>query len=122
MNLTKDGFVFRPLLVITALSVAACATQPAGDGSERDAHVIRSLAHDVQLAADATVVSARVTAGATLASILKTNEVLASEVVTVVQRTAAVFDPRKLRAQQAYRLGENPAGLVGRLAYEKQGA
>src|SRR4051812_1822448 len=121
MNLTKDGFVFRPLLVITALSVAACASQPAADGNERDAHVIHSLAHDVQLAADATVVSARVTAGATLASILKTNEVLAAEVVMVVQRTAAVFDPRKLRAQQPYRLVKTAAGLVRRLEYEIDG-
>src|SRR4051812_49980578 len=121
MNLTKDGFVFRPLLVIIALSVAACASQPAADGDERDAHVIHSLAHDVQLAADATVVSARVTAGATLASILKINEVLAAEDVTVVQRTAAVFDPRKLRAQQPYRLGETPPGLGRRPGDENDG-
>lgn len=117
MNIVGWGVI----AIATAISATACSAGPDEQPGEPRRHVIATIAHDIQLAADATVVSARVTAGATLASILKANAVLASDVATLVQRTAAVFDVRKLRVRQPYRLITTPAGLVRRLDYEIDG-
>jgi murein DD-endopeptidase MepM/ murein hydrolase activator NlpD len=82
----------------------------------------RAIAHDIALAADTTMVSAKVAAGATLASILRTNDVVATDVAALVARVAAVFDLRKVRAQQPYVLVKNAAdGLFRRFEYEIDG-
>jgi murein DD-endopeptidase MepM/ murein hydrolase activator NlpD len=67
------------------------------------------------------MVSAKVTAGATLASILRTNEIVATDIAALVERVASVFDLRKVRAQQPYVLVKTPEGFVRRLEYEIDG-
>jgi murein DD-endopeptidase MepM/ murein hydrolase activator NlpD len=81
----------------------------------------RSIARDIALVADTTMVTARVTAGATLASILRTNEIVATDVAALVERVGSVFDLRKVRAQQPYVLVKTAEGFVRRLEYEIDG-
>jgi murein DD-endopeptidase MepM/ murein hydrolase activator NlpD len=73
---------------------------------------------DITLASDASEVSARVGRGATLASILRTHEVTLADVAAIVQRAASVFDLRKVRKDQPYRLERMPDGEVRRFEYE----
>src|SRR5881398_2189874 len=73
---------------------------------------------DITLASDASEVSARVGRGATLASILRTHEVTLDDVAAIVQRAASVFDLRKVRKDQPYRLERMPDGEVRRFEYE----
>ena len=81
----------------------------------------RSIARDIALVADTTMVTAKVTAGATLASILRTNEIVATDVAALVERVASVFDLRKVRAHQPYVLVKTAEGFVRRLEYEIDG-
>ena len=76
---------------------------------------------DIELPRDGRVVSARVASGSTFASLLRSARVAESEVVAIVARTAGVFDLRKVRAQQPYRLVQNEAGAVRDLEYEIDG-
>ncbi len=108
----------RLLIVVAALAACSCAAPP---DRRTETTPKRTLARDIQLAADTTVVSAKVAAGATLASILRTNAVVAADVVELVRHAASVFDLRKLRAQQPYRLVKTPDGLLRRLEYEIDG-
>jgi murein DD-endopeptidase MepM/ murein hydrolase activator NlpD len=117
---TTDSIVKRARVFIVFAALAACSCVAQSD-RHADAVPKRTLARDIQLVADTTVVSAKVAAGATLASILRTNEVVASDVVELLRRAASVFDLRKLRAQQPYRLVKTPDGLLRRLEYEIDG-
>jgi murein DD-endopeptidase MepM/ murein hydrolase activator NlpD len=113
-----------PVVKIFALVVgvagvcAACGARPE---PPPPAFSARSLARDIALAADTTIVSAKVTAGATLASILRTNEIVASDVAALVERVTTVFDLRKVRVNQPYVLVKTTEGLVRRLEYEIDG-
>ena len=80
-----------------------------------------SRAEDIVLAADFTSVSARVVGGATLATILHAQQVGQADVEAVVQRAASVFDPRKVRKDQPYRLEKRPDGTIHRFEYEIDG-
>jgi murein DD-endopeptidase MepM/ murein hydrolase activator NlpD len=95
--------------------LSACGARPDAPPTAARPH---RLAPDIELVPDTTVVSAKVVAGATLASILQKHAVVASEVAALVQRAASVFDLRKVRAQQPYVLVMTPAGLIRRLEYE----
>jgi murein DD-endopeptidase MepM/ murein hydrolase activator NlpD len=106
------------LFVVTAGVCAGCGPHPE---AQPRADMPRSIARDIALAADTTMVSAKVTAGATLASILRTNEIVATDVAALVERVASVFDLRKVRAQQPYVLVKTTEGLVRRLEYEIDG-
>ncbi|HEX7139633.1 MAG TPA: M23 family metallopeptidase [Vicinamibacterales bacterium] len=67
------------------------------------------------------VVSARVTAGATLASMLRARSIAAGDVARMIDRAAAVFDLRKVRVNQPYRLETDLAGTVTKFEYEIDG-
>ena len=108
---------FFSLLIVTA-GVFACGPAPAPPSPVKPPHAI---ARDIALAADTTLVSARVAAGATLASILRTHEVVAADAAALVARAAAVFDLRKVRAQQSYVLVKDAEGLLRRFEYEIDG-
>jgi len=108
---------FFSLLIVTA-GVFACGPAPAPPSPVKAPHAI---ARDIALAADTTLVSARVAAGATLASILRTHEVVAADAAALVARAAAVFDLRKVRAQQSYVLVKDAEGLLRRFEYEIDG-
>ena len=70
------------------------------------------------LAADTTVVSARVTSGATFASLLREQGLTATEVADMAARVAAVFDLRKVRTAQPYRFERANDGEMRRFEYE----
>jgi murein DD-endopeptidase MepM/ murein hydrolase activator NlpD len=84
-------------------------------------HDRRVRAEDIALAADFTSVSARVAAGATLATILHAQQVATDEVEAIVRRAASVFDVRKVRTNQPYLLEKRPNGTVRRFEYEIDG-
>ena len=105
-------------LLIVTVGVSACGPAPAPPSPAKAPH---QVARDIALAADTTLVSARVAAGATLASILRTHEVVASDAAALVARVAAVFDLRKVRAHQSYVLVKTAEGLLRRFEYEIDG-
>lgn len=107
------------LFVFTAGVCAGCGQQQ--DARPSELPLPRAVARDIALAADTTMVSAKVAAGATLASILRTNEVVATDIASLVERVASVFDLRKVRAQQPYTLVKTAEGFVRRLEYEIDG-
>jgi len=80
-----------------------------------------NTATDVSLPADVTIVNAKVTNGATLAAILRANDVATADATDLVLRASTVFDLRRVRAGQPYRLERTPAGSVRRLEYEIDG-
>jgi len=120
------------LLVMIGAAAAGCRAEPARDvnavdlASRATAELSRQgaidLAHratkDVVLAADSTVVSAKVAAGATLDSILRAQHVVAADVTELILRAGAVFDLRKVRRDQPYRLEMTPQNTVRKLEYE----
>jgi len=62
-----------------------------------------------------------VAAGATLASLLRANQVAEREIGDVVARAASVFDVRRLRTAQPYRLEQSIDGTVRCFEYEIDG-
>src|SRR5712691_8766221 len=95
------------LLIAGVMAASACAR--ATDGQRASASRT-----DIPLAADIVVVSARVAAGATLASILRVQHVAASDAAAVVARAASVFDLRRVRAAQPYTLVRTVGGALRR--------
>jgi len=89
--------------------------------ASRLAELSSSAKADIVLAADTTIVSAHIAAGATLASILHAQNVVASDVTELVRRAGSVFDLRKVRKDQPYRLETTAVGTVRRLDYEIDG-
>jgi murein DD-endopeptidase MepM/ murein hydrolase activator NlpD len=76
---------------------------------------------DVVLPADYYVVSSRVERGATMASLLRGNDIGESEIAAVIASAGRVFDLRKVRAAQPYRLEEAVGGWLRRFEYEIDG-
>jgi len=116
-------YIFFALLTVTAI---ACGRDGAPQdrtraAASRLAELSSSAKADVVLAADTTIVSARIAAGATLASILHAQNVVAADVTELVLRAGAVFDLRKVRRDQPYRLETTALGAVRRLDYEIDG-
>jgi murein DD-endopeptidase MepM/ murein hydrolase activator NlpD len=121
-------------LIGAAIAASACdagsvpnASAHAKDASRRSAEGAKAeeakanRARDIQLVLDTTVVSAKVASGATLASILRAQNIVASEVSELVLRAGAVFDLRRVRRDQPYRIETTPQGTVRRLDYEIDG-
>jgi murein DD-endopeptidase MepM/ murein hydrolase activator NlpD len=67
------------------------------------------------------VISARVAAGATLASLLQRNAVAPDDISGLLQRASSVFDARRIRANQPYRLERLISGALKRFEYEIDG-
>ena len=78
-------------------------------------------AKDIMLASDVRVFSARVLSGATLASILDAHGVAVADVKEIVERAGAMFDLRKVRQDQPYRLESWIDGTVRQFLYEIDG-
>jgi murein DD-endopeptidase MepM/ murein hydrolase activator NlpD len=120
-------------LIGAAIAACACdagrSADVARDVSRRTADSVNDVSRrpsdaakgDMALAADTMTVSAMVASGATLASILRAQDIVASDVAEVVLRAGAVFDLRKVRQSQPYRLEKTPLGAVRRLEYEIDG-
>ena len=100
--------VYKNLLVlVAAVSLSACAgpVAPLARG-------------DVHLPVDGSTISARIMRGATLASLLRAHQVAEGEVRALVSRASAVFDLRKVRVDQPYRLARAGDGELRRFEYE----
>ncbi|HYM24541.1 MAG TPA: M23 family metallopeptidase [Vicinamibacterales bacterium] len=90
------------LIAVALVFAAACSEAPT------PVSVVQGA--DIALAREAVTVSAKVGSGATLASILRAQGVDAGDAVQVVAKAATVFDVRKLRAAQPYRLEKSIVG------------
>jgi murein DD-endopeptidase MepM/ murein hydrolase activator NlpD len=104
-----------PLLFATTIAAAACAQ---GARGERRA---AGVAHDIPLTSEVRVVSARIARGATLASMLRAQNLAAADVAALVAQAASVFDVRKVRAEQPYRLRQTLQGSLQAFEYEIDG-
>jgi murein DD-endopeptidase MepM/ murein hydrolase activator NlpD len=110
--------ILLPLILVLAVVSSSCdRASVVHEGALP--RVVRAA--DVALAADIRVVSARVAAGSTLASILRAERVVVSDVAAIVQRAGAVFDLRRVRKDHPYRLEQFADGSVRRLDYEIDG-
>ena len=113
------------LLVAVApiIVVAGCVQRPpaADDGRSPRTVDARARAADIPLPPEMRIVTARVAAGATLASVLREHQVAPAQAADLVARATAVFDVRKVRAAQPYRLEQAAGGVVRRFEYEIDG-
>ena len=76
---------------------------------------------DIELARDSRLAAARVPGGATLASVLRAGAVTEADIAGVVARAASVFDLRKFRASQPYRIDQWLDGRLRAFEYEIDG-
>jgi len=100
----------RCLVLLLAAAASACA-----DRSEPPVPVMRG---DIALESDSEMVPARVPRGATLGLMLQRHELHAPDFEGLLGAIAGVFDPRKLRTDQAYRLERTLSGCVRLFEYE----
>ncbi len=105
------------LLALTLpLAVSSCGrhddAQPAPPG--RAASRLR----DILLPARAHITAARVRAGATMASLLRAHQVAEEEIASIVAKAGSIFDLRKVRADQPYRIDRQDDGAVQWFEYE----
>jgi murein DD-endopeptidase MepM/ murein hydrolase activator NlpD len=107
------------LIVGAALVLSACDTRTNASVARTDTLV--AAKGDVALALETKVVAARVRAGATLASLLRANDVAVADTAAIVAQAASVFDLRKVRANQPYRLETTHTGIVRGFEYEIDG-
>jgi murein DD-endopeptidase MepM/ murein hydrolase activator NlpD len=103
------------LLVVAALIASACSA-----AVEQTAE-LASNAVDIVLPPDVRLTSARVNPGATLASLLRAHEIAEAEAAALVARASAVFDLRRVRADQPYRLAQALDGALRWFEYEIDG-
>jgi murein DD-endopeptidase MepM/ murein hydrolase activator NlpD len=103
------------LLVVAALIASACSA-----AVEQTAE-LASNAVDIVLPPDVRLTSARVHPGATLASLLRAHEIAEAEAAALVARASAVFDLRRVRADQPYRLAQALDGALRWFEYEIDG-
>src|SRR5262249_49857134 len=101
----------RPFQILVAATVAVgCAA--CGPARSAVSAVLAASARDIALVRDTVVVSARVTAGATLATILHAQQIATADAIELIERAGSVFDVRKVRVNQPYRLEKTPAGVI----------
>jgi murein DD-endopeptidase MepM/ murein hydrolase activator NlpD len=106
------------VLLSACCLAAACQQRPEVREQPEPRTLIGRAARDIALKSETIVVSARVAAGATLASILRAQSIAVSEIVQLLSRIAGVFDLRKVRANQPYRLETHSDGLLRKFEYE----
>jgi murein DD-endopeptidase MepM/ murein hydrolase activator NlpD len=78
----------------------------------------RPAGRDILLTLDVSAVDGRVPANATLESLLRNHEFSAEFTAGVVSAVRSVFNPRELRADQAYRLTKSLDGLFREFRYQ----
>ena len=106
-------------LALAALAALACG---AGHDSARETAAARGAVAkplaDVLLRAETATISARVPRNATLETLLKQHRLSGDLVHAAVQSAAAVFNPRRLRADRPYRLVLSFDGFLREFEYE----
>jgi murein DD-endopeptidase MepM/ murein hydrolase activator NlpD len=100
-------------LAAITLCVAACSNAPRQAGQSAE-----SLADDITLTPDTTVISGEVPRNTTLASMLSAHGLPGSVVHQVVTAAQAVFDPRRLRSAQPFSLERTFEGALRFFEYE----
>src|SRR3954469_14592558 len=111
----------RHLFIIVGACVALSACDTRTNASVARTDTLVAAKGDIALALETRVVAARVRAGATLASLLRANDVAVADTAAIVAQAAAVFDLRKVRANQPYRLETTHTGSVRGFEYEIDG-
>jgi len=111
----------RALVLIFGAALAASACDTRTNASAVRPDTLRAATGDILLSLETRVVSSRVRAGATLASLLRAHDVAVADAADIVAHAAAVFDLRKVRANQPYRLETTHAGTVRGFDYEIDG-
>lgn len=101
----------RWLTVTTAMALAAAACAPPPEPVAR-------TRGDIELDRGAEIIEARVPRHATLASLLRAHEVSEDLAGRIVEAARQAFDPRRLRADQPYRLERTVDGLVRLFEYK----
>jgi murein DD-endopeptidase MepM/ murein hydrolase activator NlpD len=107
------------LIIGAAFAASACDTRTNASVARKD--TLAAVKGDIVLSLETTVVSSRVRAGATLASVLRAHDVAVSDAAAIVAQAASVFDLRKVRANQPYRLETTQTGTVRGFEYEIDG-
>lgn len=107
------------LFVLPAIVLSSACDARSGDAERVPSGPVRAA--DIVLAADFTRVSARVVAGSTFARLLHAQNVAVADIDAIVRRAASVFDLRKLRRDQPYRLEKALDGSLKRFEYEIDG-
>jgi murein DD-endopeptidase MepM/ murein hydrolase activator NlpD len=109
------------LLLIIGAGLAASACDTRTNASVVRTDTLPAAKGDILLSLETTVVSSRVHAGATLASLLRAEHVALADTAAIVSQAASVFDLRKVRANQPYRLETTHTGTVRGFEYEIDG-
>jgi murein DD-endopeptidase MepM/ murein hydrolase activator NlpD len=107
------------------LAAAPAACKPdtrvdrgAAEGAAPQAAGSRIAALDIDLRSETRALIDRVRSGMTLASLLHAAQVSAAEVLDVIDAARRVFDPRKVRVDQPYRLVQALDGSLRHFEYE----
>jgi murein DD-endopeptidase MepM/ murein hydrolase activator NlpD len=110
------GFSCRltALFLFVALAAASVACKPAA--AEPSRPPARSV--DIFLTRDVEIIRAIVPQRTTLAALLDTHNLLAAEAVGIVQSLSQIFDLRRFRAGQPYRIERLLDGRVREFEYE----
>jgi murein DD-endopeptidase MepM/ murein hydrolase activator NlpD len=106
-------------LLVAAMALSGCAAPGARDGIAR--HDTEIAGHDIELALLTRVSSGRIAARMTLGALLRAHEVAEAEAAALIRTAQTVFDLRKVRADQAYRIEQAPNGAVKAFDYEIDG-
>jgi murein DD-endopeptidase MepM/ murein hydrolase activator NlpD len=102
--------------VLALVLLSGCVSR-----GERTGAVVERGGRDIELVATWRVAAGRVAPRATLASLLRGFGIGGDEVAAAVARAAAVFDMKKLRAAQPYRITTTAEGTLRSLDYEIDG-
>jgi len=103
------------LCLMAGMTTAACgAAGPAASGD-------RSAAHDIELRLEVRSVAAHVVRGMTLASLLDGQHIAADQTLELIAAIKTVFDPRKVRVAQPYRVAQTLNGELRSFEYEIDG-
>jgi murein DD-endopeptidase MepM/ murein hydrolase activator NlpD len=106
------------ILFILGASLATSACDTRTNASVARTDTLRAVKGDIVLSLETTIVSSHVRAGATLASVLRAHDVAVAEAAAIVAQAASVFDLRKVRANQPYRLETTHSGTIRAFEYE----
>src|SRR5262249_8127380 len=109
-------FMRAYVIALACAGLTACNAPSSAPRSDAPEPNLRTT--DVPLAVERRVVESRVASGATLASLLRGSRVAEREIAAVVARAAAVFDLRKVRSAQPFRLEQADDGMIRRFEYE----
>ena len=106
---TLHSCLRRSAGVLLALAAVACAAQPAAE---------KPIARDIVLPKDGESIDAKVPANATLETLMASHGLPSDTVSSIVTAMTGVFNPRGLRANQAYRVTRTLDGILREFQYQ----